>query len=221
MKHSLVVATNNRGKLEELRHLLSGLNLEIVSLADVSKKKIEVVEDCDTFEGNAVKKAREVAAQTMMLTLADDSGLEVEALGGAPGVRSARYAGERATDSENNAQLLAALEALSNEDLAVRANDFKAQFRCVLALVDPYIRDGEPFVVEGICKGKITRTPRGSGGFGYDPLFLVEGTDQTMAELPEAEKNRISHRARATQNLRLTLEKALAERDQLTRAITG
>jgi len=221
MKHALVVATHNRGKLDELRHLLAGLDVELIALADVSKKKIEVVEDGDTFEENAVKKAREVAAQTMMLTLADDSGLEVEALNGAPGVRSARYVGERATDSENNAQLLAALDALTNEDLGARAGDYSAQFRCVLALVDPYVREGEPFVVEGICKGKITRTPRGSGGFGYDPLFLVDGTDLTMAELGEDEKNRISHRALAIKNLRLTLEKTLAERDQLTRAVTG
>ncbi|MBX3233742.1 MAG: RdgB/HAM1 family non-canonical purine NTP pyrophosphatase [Labilithrix sp.] len=220
MKHSLVVATNNRGKLEELRHLLAGLDLEILSLADVSKKKVSIVEDGDTFEENAVKKATEVAGLTMMLTLADDSGLEVDVLGGAPGVRSARYAGERATDSENNAQLLAALDALSNEDLTARG-DFTAQFRCVLALVDPFVRDGEPFVVEGVCRGKITRTPRGSGGFGYDPLFLVEGTDKTMAELSEEEKNRISHRARAAESLRLTLEKMLTERDELTRAVVG
>jgi XTP/dITP diphosphohydrolase len=221
MKHSLVVATNNRGKLAELRHLLGNLGIEVLSLSDVSKKKISVVEDEDTFEGNAVKKAREVAALTMMLTLADDSGLEVDALDGAPGVRSARFAGERATDAENNAALLAAIDQEMGEDLDARAQDFTAQFRCVLALVDPFVRDGEPFVCEGICKGKILRTPRGSGGFGYDPLFLVDGTDRTMAELSEDEKNTISHRARAVQKLRLALEKTLAERDALTRAVTG
>lgn len=221
MKHSLVVATNNRGKLDEIRHLLAGLNVEVLSLADVAKKRIEVVEDEDTFEGNAVKKAREVAALTMMLTLADDSGLEVDLLSGAPGVRSARYAGERATDAENNAALLTAIDQMTGEDLDARASDFTAQFRCVLALIDPYVKDGEPFVCEGVCKGKILRTPRGSGGFGYDPLFLVEGTDRTMAELTEDEKNRISHRARAMAKLRLALEKNLAERDALTRAVTG
>lgn len=221
MKHSLVIATNNRGKLDELRHLLSGMNVEVLSLHDVTRKRIDVVEDGATFEENAIKKAREVAAVTMMLTLADDSGLEVEALGGAPGVRSARYAGERATDAENNATLLAALDALTADALGARTSDFKAQFRCVLALVDPFVRDGEPFVASGTCAGKITRTPRGSGGFGYDPLFLVEGTDKTMAELSENEKNRISHRARAAQNLRLTLEKTLAARDALTRAVVG
>jgi len=221
VKHSLVIATNNRGKLDELRHLLSDLNVEVLSIQDVSRKPIHVVEDGDTFEANAIKKAREVANATMMLTLADDSGLEVEVLGGAPGVRSARFAGERATDAENNAALLAALDTLTAEEAGTRSGDFKARFRCVLALVDPFVRDGEPFVVEGTCEGKITRTPRGSGGFGYDPLFLVEGTDRTMAELTEDEKNRLSHRGRAAQNLRLTLEKLLAARDAVTRTVVG
>ncbi len=221
MKHSLVVATNNRGKLDELRHLLRELDVEIHSLQDVSRKPISVVEDGETFEANAIKKAREVAALTMMLTIADDSGLEVEALGNEPGVRSARYAGERATDAENNAALLAALDGLNGDALGARTGDFKARFRCVLALVDPFVRDGEPYVTSGTCEGRITRTPRGAGGFGYDPLFLVDGTDKTMAELTEEEKNTISHRARAVQNLRLMLERTLAERDAITRAVVG
>ncbi len=221
MKHSLVVATNNRGKLEELRHLLADMDVEILSIQDVSKRPIQVVEDGDTFEANAIKKAREVAAATMMLTLADDSGLEVDALGGAPGVRSARFAGERATDAENNAALLAALDELTADAAGTRTGDFNARFRCVLALVDPFVRDGEPLVAEGTCSGKITRTPRGSGGFGYDPLFLVDGTDATMAELSEAEKNRVSHRARAIDGLRRMLEQTIAARDALTRAVVG
>jgi len=221
VNHSLLIATNNRGKLDELRHLLAGLDVEVLSLRDVSKKPINVVEDGETFVDNAIKKAREVANATMMLTLADDSGLEVDALGGAPGVRSARFAGERATDAENNAALLAALEALGADAAGTRTGDFDARFRCVLALVDPFVRDGEPVVVEGTCEGKITLTPRGSGGFGYDPLFLVDGTDKTMAELSEEEKNRISHRARAAQNLRLVLEKTLAARDALTHTVTS
>jgi XTP/dITP diphosphohydrolase len=216
VKHSLVVATTNRGKLDELRQLLADMNVEVLSVQDVSKKAIHVVEDGDTFEANAIKKAREVANATMMLTLADDSGLEVDVLDGAPGVRSARFSGERATDAENNAALLAALDAL---DAEARASDPKARFRCVLALVDPFVDGGEPIVVEGTCTGKITRTPRGSGGFGYDPLFLVEGTDKTMAELTDEEKNRVSHRAIATQGLRRVLEKTLAARDAMTRAV--
>jgi XTP/dITP diphosphohydrolase len=221
---ALELATHNRGKVDELRHLLEGTGVAGLSLADVTRKEITVVEDGDTFEENAIKKAKTIAALTMMLTLADDSGLEVEALGGAPGVRSARYAGERATDAENNAALLTALDQLETDPTGVaaaRANDYKARFRCVLALVDPFLKDGEPFIVEGTCEGKITRTPRGSGGFGYDPLFLVDGTDKTMAELPELEKNRISHRARATEKLRLVLEKAIAERDATTRKVAG
>ncbi|MBS2013332.1 MAG: RdgB/HAM1 family non-canonical purine NTP pyrophosphatase [Deltaproteobacteria bacterium] len=225
MTHSLVVATQNRGKLDELRALLSGLDLEIFTAKDILKKDVNVVEDGATFEENAKKKAVQISNATMMLTIADDSGLEVDALGGSPGVRSARFAGERATDAENNAALLAALDGLEVDPATgtrVEAGQsYPARFRCVLALVDPFVRDGEPVVVEGICEGKITRTPRGSGGFGYDPLFLVDGTDKTMAELGHDEKNRISHRARAFEKLRLVLEKVLAERDEQTRRVCG
>ena len=225
MNHALVVATQNRGKLDELRALLAPLGVQVLSPQDVAKREIIVVEDGETFDANAKKKAQTVAGITMMLTIADDSGLEVDALNGAPGVRSARLAGERATDAENNAALLAALDALDADptfDTRSRTSEFyKARFRCVLALVDPFLRDGEPFLVEGTCEGKITRTPRGAGGFGYDPLFLVDGTDKTMAELSEEEKNRISHRARAFDKLRLVLEKVFAERDGITRKVCG
>jgi len=216
-KHAdtLVVATGNRGKLEELRALLSGLPVEVRSVAEVLKEPPVVVEDGQTFAENATKKARAVAHATMMLTLADDSGLEVDALGGRPGVRSARFAHERATDAENNAALLAALDALGDPP---SPPGFRARFRCVLSLVDPYTNGGEARMVEGACEGTITRAPRGSGGFGYDPLFVVEGTDKTMAELREDEKNRISHRARAFAALRPLLERVLSERaDQAAR----
>lgn len=222
MTHALVVATQNRGKLDELRALLSGLDVQVLSTQDVTKREIVVTEDGETFEANAKKKAQTVASATLMLTIADDSGLEVDALNGAPGVRSARFAGERATDAENNAALLAALDTLDADPGGPRTEEsFKARFRCVLALVDPFVKDGEPIVVEGTCEGVITRTPRGSGGFGYDPLFLVDGTDKTMAELGEDEKNRISHRGRAFDKLRLVLEKVLAERDAITRKVCG
>jgi XTP/dITP diphosphohydrolase len=220
--HALVVATQNRGKLDELRALLAPLGLQVLSPHDVAKREITVVEDGETFDANAKKKALTVAGITMMLTVADDSGLEVDALGGAPGVRSARFAGERATDAENNAALLAALDSLDTDPGISRAGEsYKARFRCVLALVDPFVRDGEPFLVEGTCEGHITRTPRGSGGFGYDPLFLVDGTGKTMAELSEEEKNRISHRGRAFEKLRLVLEKVVAERDAITQKVCG
>lgn len=216
MRHVLVVATHNRGKLGELRALLSDLDVEIVPLRDVLGRELVVVEDGATFEANAIKKARAAFEATTMLTLADDSGLEVDALGGAPGVHSARYAGEHATDAENNAKLLAALanEAPGSGDVAS-----KARFRCVLALIDPYWNQGAPYVVEGVCEGHVTRSPRGGSGFGYDPLFVVDGSDRTMAELPEGEKNRVSHRARAFAKLRLVLEKVLATRDELARDV--
>jgi XTP/dITP diphosphohydrolase len=206
---TLVVATTNRGKLEELRALLAGLPIVVRAVSEVMKDPPVVVEDGAQLADNAIKKATTVAHATMMLTLADDSGLEVDALDGRPGVRSARFAHARATDAENNAALLAALDALGDPP---EQQGFRARFRCVLALVDPFTGSREPRVVEGACEGTITRTPRGSGGFGYDPLFVVEGTDRTMAELGEDEKNRISHRARAFAALRPVLERVLAER---------
>ena len=227
MRHTLVVATTNKGKLAELRSLLSTEHVNVVSLADVMKRIPEIVEDGATFEENALKKAREVAKRTSCLTLADDSGLEVDILSGAPGVRSARYAHERATDAENNAALIAAIDAVSPPE--TRAERPKARFRCVLALVDPFA-DGDPHVVSGVCEGTITGAPRGSFGFGYDPLFVVTGTgrdagagtdERTMAELDDAEKNRISHRGRAWQELRLVLSKVIAARDERILRILG
>jgi XTP/dITP diphosphohydrolase len=208
-----VVATQNAGKLAELRALLAALPVTVLSSDEVLTRKVTVVEDGETFAENATKKAVAIARVTMMLTLADDSGLEVDALGGAPGVRSARYAHSRATDGENNAALLAALSSLADEEAV-----FRARFRCVLALVDPIV-SFEPHLVEGVCEGRILISARGSGGFGYDPLFLVEGHDKTMAELGDSEKNAISHRGRAFQTLRLVLEKALVARDAVARAI--
>lgn len=212
MIHTLILGTTNRGKLEEFRGLLAGLPVQLLTVADVTRQPLTIVEDGKTFAENAVKKARAVAEATMTLTLADDSGLEVDALEGRPGVRSARFAHERATDAENNAALTAALDDLGDSN---RTPDrFNARFRCALALVDPYANDGEPIVVEGTCEGVITRTPRGSGGFGYDPLFVVAGKDRTMAELGEAEKNAVSHRARATEALIPILKRALEARER-------
>jgi XTP/dITP diphosphohydrolase len=219
VRHSLVVATSNRGKLEELRALLAGLPLDVLSLADVMKTPITIVEDGKTFAENAIKKARTVAEATMMLALADDSGLEVDALHGAPGVYSARFAHERATDAENNAALLSALDKLVAPADGGLPRTYKARFRCALALVDPYSNDGAPRVVEGVCEGKVTRTPRGSGGFGYDPLFVVDGLDRTMAELTEAEKNKLSHRARAFAGVHPLLASTLRDRNLQIAAI--
>lgn len=219
----LVVATTNPGKLEELKALLAGLPLEVRSVAEVLPDPPVVVEDGAAFADNAVKKARAVAQATLMLSLADDSGLEVDLLGGGPGVRSARFAHERASDAENNAALLAALDAAYTESgdpvaEGFGADELRARFRCVLALVDPFTGGGEPRIVEGVCEGAITRTPRGSGGFGYDPLFVVAGSDKTLAELDPESKNRVSHRGAAFAALRPVLEQVLAARaEQLAR----
>ncbi len=202
---TIVVATTNRGKLAEIRSLLGELPVQVLSAQEALGDAMpNVVEDADTFEANALKKARTVAAEAMMLTLADDSGLEVEALGGRPGVRTARFAGEGATDAENNAELLKQMEDVDDDSR-------KACFRAAIALIDPWDADGD-VVVEGSCCGRVARTPSGTGGFGYDPLFTVDGLDRTMAELEEAEKNKISHRAKALAKLQPRLEAIIRAR---------
>ena len=203
---TLVIASSNRAKIVEFKDLLRGLPFQVVSVSDVLPEPLVVNETEETFQGNAVKKATAVAEATMMLALADDSGLEVDALGGRPGVRSARFAHERATDAENNAALLAALGEVENDQRHGR-------FRCVLAVVDPFARAGSPpFVTEGTCEGTIATGPRGAAGFGYDPLFIVPGSGKTKAELTDAEKNAISHRAIAARALRPILTKLSEDR---------
>jgi XTP/dITP diphosphohydrolase len=203
---TLVIASSNRAKIVEFKDLLRGLPFEIVGVSDVLDEPPVVNESEPTFEGNAMKKARAVAEATMLLSLADDSGLEVDALGGRPGVRSARFAHERATDAENNAALLAALAEVEPEQR-------QARFRCVLALVDPFALAGTPpQIAEGTCEGVIATGARGGGGFGYDPLFIVPAAGKTMAELSDTEKNSISHRALAARALRPILAKLGEER---------
>jgi XTP/dITP diphosphohydrolase len=211
---TIVLATSNHGKLLELRALLADLPIQFLATADVLGEKLTIVEDGATFEANALIKARAVCRATRTLSLADDSGLEVDALGGRPGVRSARFAHERATDAENNAALLRALE---NVEEGARG----ARFRCVLALANPW-QEAQDYVAEGSCEGSIARAPRGNGGFGYDPLFVVTGQDgRAMAELSEDDKNRISHRARAVQSLRRILIRLVNERLDETERIAG
>jgi len=190
MRRILVMATRNAGKVDEIRRLLDGMDLDVRSLADFPGVP-EVVEDGETFRDNALKKALTVSAATGCLALADDSGLEVDALGGAPGVRSARFAGEAASDAENNAKLLELLAGLPEERRTAR-------FRCVLVLADP---SGRRVFAQGACEGRITVKPAGTGGFGYDPVFFVPALGRTMAELEPAEKNRISHRGEALRRL--------------------
>ncbi len=191
----LVIATRNKGKLREISRLLEGSPYTVVGL-DAYPDAPEVVEDGDTFAANAIKKAEEIAAHTGALTLADDSGLVVEALSGAPGVHSARYAGESATDADNNAKLLEALRGVPEESR-------QAAFRCVMALVAP---GGSCRTFAGEVKGVVLSQLRGDGGFGYDPLFMVREYGQTMAELPLDLKNRISHRGQALKKLIAALE---------------
>ncbi len=200
---TLVVATSNRGKLSEFRELLVALPVEVIGLAEALAKPPSIIEDGATFRENAMKKALVVGRATGMLTLADDSGLEVDALGGRPGVRSARFAGERATDAENNASLLDALAE-------VPAPRRTARFRCALVLMDPFAARSEtPIVTEATCEGIICRESRGTAGFGYDPLFLVAGAERTMAELSDQEKNQVSHRAAAVRQMVPAIEAIL------------
>ena len=180
----LVIATRNAHKLEEIRAIFDFHSLEVLSAFDFPEIP-DVVEDGDTLGANAEKKATEIAKATGYWALADDSGLEVAALGGAPGVYSARYAGEQCSYSDNNEKLL--------RELAAKP-DRSAQFRTVIALSDPA---GNVQTLEGACPGMIIEELRGSNGFGYDPLFVPDGYSETFAELSAEVKNRISHRARA------------------------
>jgi XTP/dITP diphosphohydrolase len=190
----LAFASGNQHKVAEIGAMLRPRGWEVVPLA------LTVDEDAPTFVGNAEKKARAALAQSGLPSLADDSGLEVDALDGAPGVLSARFAGEPSNDGANNRKLMAALDGVPDARRTAR-------FRCALVFVDG---DGMRLVAEGACAGRIGHAPRGSGGFGYDPLFFVDGdaAGRTMAELAPDEKNRISHRARALD----VLVRALDER---------
>jgi XTP/dITP diphosphohydrolase len=184
----LVVATRNRGKLREIVALLRPVDGIELATIDELAPDAELREDGVTFEENALAKARQAAAATGLAAIADDSGLEVDVLGGAPGVYSARYAGLPSDDARNNAKLL---EALGD----VPAGERDARYRCVAAFVDP--ARGVEIVRDGSCVGEILQSPRGTGGFGYDPLFLVPRLGRTMAEVPLDEKNGLSHRAAA------------------------
>ncbi len=187
----LLVATGNAGKLREFRQMLEPLGFEVLGLGDLPDRPA-LPEDGDTFLENARAKAWPLARRLGIPVLADDSGLAVDALGGAPGVRSARFAGPGATDAQNNARLLAELRDVPDPGRT-------AAFVCALVLALPDL--GE-VAAEGRVAGRILREPRGTGGFGYDPLFLVEGLGRTAAELEPEVKNRVSHRGRA---LRLLL----------------
>lgn len=183
---TLVLATRNAGKVRELRELLAPLRLCIVSLVDLAGVP-PISEEALSLEENAAAKAWAACRFTGSVTLGEDTGLEVAALGGAPGARAARYFGEDLADAERVARLLAALAGVPNGRRGAR-------FRCAVAIAEP---GGRQWVVTGECCGAIATAPRGTGGFGYDPVFLVEGTGRTLAQMEPSAKNAVSHRGRA------------------------
>lgn len=196
MKTKLLIASRNQKKKKELQQILSGLNFELLSLDDLPPLP-EVEEDGTTFAENAIKKAVTVARQTGLLALADDSGLVVDALQGAPGVFSARYSDPEANDEKNNRKLLLAMQDIPDADRSAR-------FICVIALAEP---DGQVQTVQGICTGRIDKVLKGSAGFGYDPLFIPDGFEESFAQLDPSIKNTISHRGQALEFIKPVLEK--------------
>ena len=198
----LVLATRNQGKVREIGEILKDENrIELLSLRNYPDAP-DVVEDGTTYEDNAIKKAAVLAEYTGHLTIGDDSGLAVDALDGAPGVHSARYAGENASDQDRIAKLLEALQDVPDDRRSGR-------FVCAVAIAEPH---AQVQVVRGICEGRIIRAPRGTSGFGYDPVFVPAGYDKTFAELGDEIKNQISHRAKALGEARKLLNEMNLEK---------
>ena len=193
MTRKLLLGTRNQGKVAELRAILTGLDLELQAVDELADPPPDPPEDAPTYTENAIFKARSYARATGIATIADDSGLEVEALGGAPGVRSRRYFGEDVAPADRNRMLLALLDGVT-----VRT----ARFVAVIALAQP---DGRVETFDGEVRGEIGIAPRGADGFGYDPVFVIAGDGRTMAEVPRDEKNAISHRGLAGAKLRAAL----------------
>ena len=200
----VVVATRNRHKVREIGVLLdeAGLDLQAVTIDEVAPN-VELVEDEDTFEGNALAKARQASRACGVPAIADDSGIEADALTGEPGVRSARWAGEPCNDQRNNDKML-------REMLGVPSEKRSARYRCAAAFVDA--QTDEEIVRSGSCEGVLLESPRGQGGFGYDPLFLLPALGRTMAEIDLDQKNRLSHRAAAFRSLAAALRDRAAKK---------
>lgn len=194
----IIAASSNAHKIKEIQAIMGKFGMEVVSRKDAGIPDFEIEEDGETFEENSYKKAYEIMKVCGEITVADDSGLMVDYLGGAPGVYSARFAGEECDDNKNNEKLIKLLNGLSAEDR-------KAKFVSVITLVYP---GGETLVARGECPGRIIEAPTGENGFGYDPLFVPDGYEKTFAQLSEEEKNEISHRAKALE----VLEGLLLER---------
>ena len=205
-KITLVVATGNRGKFNEIAALLEGLDVRIVPLDRVGPVEVPP-ESGDSFQENARIKTVAVASATGRLTLADDSGLEVDALGGQPGVLSARFGGSGKTDADRNRLLLSRLEGVPPARRAGR-------FRCAVAVADP---TGSVWLTEGVCEGRVALAPRGEHGFGYDPIFEIPSLGRTLAEVGPDVKNRLSHRAQAVRAARGILEQFLSSHGATTK----
>lgn len=195
----LILASNNKGKITEFEHLFEQLNLPVQVVAQGQLDIEDAIEDGLSFVENAIIKARHAAKISGLPAIADDSGLCIPALGGAPGIYSARYAGEHGNDAANNAKLLEDVKALRQPDQAI-----EAMFVCVLALVQ-HAEDPLPQIFQGIWQGELLEVPRGEHGFGYDPLFWLPELGCSSAELPKAEKNKISHRGQAMQLFKASL----------------
>jgi len=195
MKAKLLIATGNTGKLKELCRLLGEVPFEIISPAEAGIS-INIAETGDTYEENALLKAKAFARVSKLLTLADDSGLEIDALGGKPGIKSARFGGGNLSDQQRNELML---DTLKDVPLAKRT----ARFKCVIAISDAF---GRNEICHGECEGVIALSPAGSKHFGYDPIFYLPQFEKTMAELPAEIKNSVSHRARAVEKARVILE---------------
>lgn len=200
MIRKIILSSGNKHKIKEIKNILNDMPFDIVSKDDMGFSDLDVVEDGETLEENAFKKAVELSKLTNGIIIADDTGLYVDALDGQPGVFSARYAGEHVSYVDNNELLL---KNLKNIPIEKRT----AYFKTVVAVV---LENGERLMTEGICKGKIALEPRGENGFGYDPLFVVEGIDRTFSEMTDEEKNEISHRAKALLNLKEKLEEIIS-----------
>lgn len=197
-----IIATGNQHKLDEIRKMTSDINFNILSLKDCGLENIEIVEDGKTFEHNALIKARTISKETGKIAIGDDSGIEVDALGKRPGIYSARYAGENASDKENREKMFRELEGVELENRTAR-------FVCVIAVVFP---DGKEILSKGIVEGKIAMEESGTNGFGYDPMFIPEGYDQTFGILSEEVKNSFSHRSRALEIMKVKLQEILEDR---------
>ncbi|MGF7186481.1 XTP/dITP diphosphohydrolase [Desulfitispora alkaliphila] len=205
----LIAATNNKGKLKELRGLLTVLDAEVSALSEYPQIG-EIVEDGNTFIENAKIKATTVGRSTGIITIADDSGLQVDALGGNPGIFSARYAGQHGDDQANNERLLKELSHVPNQERTAR-------FVCAIAIYVPAYNDRaeQIYTVEGTCEGIIARERKGDQGFGYDPLFFLPELNKTMAELSQSEKSKISHRGKAMRNAVQILEGLLGDGENI------